>query len=275
MTEPPTTTIATAIVHIGPAEASSMLRCNHRNRPVRAIYVQRLAEAMRRGEWRLNGEAIQVATDGTLLNGQHRLEAVVQSGETVPMLVVSGLPLRSQDTIDTGTRRRLADVLALRGETDTTNLASALTVLHRYRNGFRLDNAGHTAPTPQQALRLLEAEPGIRDAVRFARRVRRDAGLSPSIGALSYHVFSTISSSDTTEFFDRLCDPEGLDPTDPVYRLRAVLDRAREERSYAPTLHSLGAMTIKAWNAFREGQSMELLLFRPGGKSPEKFPVPR
>ena len=45
----------------------------------------------------VNGEPIQIAEDGTLLNGQHRLNAVIESGATVPMLVVRGLPKRRDD----------------------------------------------------------------------------------------------------------------------------------------------------------------------------------
>lgn len=271
-----TSTISTAVMEVTPAMAAQYLAQNTRNRPARMAYVSRLADAMQRGEWHLNGEPIQIARDGTLLNGQHRLKAVVQSRVTVPLVVVTGLPLSAQDTIDTGARRRLADVLALQGETDTANLASSLSLLHRYRVGARLDNAGHAAPTPQQAIDLLQTEPHLRDSLRVGRRVRREAGLSMSIATVMHHLFTERSQEDADEFFRVLCDPSGLPQTNAIVRLRSVLDRARsQQHSYAPSVYMLSAMTIKAWNAFRDNQPIENLSFRPGGKHPEKFPVIR
>jgi hypothetical protein len=32
---------------------------------------------------------------------------------------------------------------------------------------------------------------------------------------------------------------------------------------------------IKAWNAYRSGETIELLRWSPGGAKPERFPEPR
>ncbi|MCW3018706.1 MAG: hypothetical protein JWN10_1014, partial [Solirubrobacterales bacterium] len=54
------------VVDLTPEMAQTMLGKNIRNRPIRHAYAKRLAEAMTRGEWTMNGEPIQVADDGTL-----------------------------------------------------------------------------------------------------------------------------------------------------------------------------------------------------------------
>src|ERR1700750_3512325 len=100
---------------ISPDMAQEILAANGHNRNMRSPRVAQLAEVMRRGEWILNGETIKVATDGTLLDGQHRLQAVVDSGATIETLVMRGMSLETQDTVDTGRRRRLADILAIEG----------------------------------------------------------------------------------------------------------------------------------------------------------------
>ena len=35
-----------------------------------------------------------------------------------------------------------------------------------------------------------------------------------------------------------------------------------------------GPLVIKAWNAYRNGDELRLLRFKPGGANPEKFPMP-
>ena len=46
---------------------------------------------MQNGEWKLNGKSICFDWNGRLLNGQHRLSAVVRSGVPLTTLVVRGL----------------------------------------------------------------------------------------------------------------------------------------------------------------------------------------
>ncbi|HTA34343.1 MAG TPA: hypothetical protein VK721_13060 [Solirubrobacteraceae bacterium] len=259
------------VVDLTPEMAQTMLGENIRNRPIRHAYVKRLAEAMTRGEWTMNGEPIQVADDGTLLNGQHRLSAVVKSGTTIPILIVSGLPAEALRTVDTGTRRTLSDVLALRGESDTTNLAAALGLLHRYRRGSRMDQAGHTAPTAQEALSLLDHEPSLRDALRTARRLHRRNHMRQSVMAVLSYLFDEADPGEGTRFFEVLCISDDR-PQSPIRALQSVLASQRADRTYRLPAYSLCAMTIKAFNAWRDDTPIALLSFKPGGKAPEPFP---
>lgn len=261
-----------SIVEMTPARARKILKRNDRNRGLRADYVRQLAGAMMRGEWVVNGEPIQIAEDGTLLNGQHRLSAVVESEVSVPMLVVSGLSPSTRMTMDVGARRTLSDVLALHGETDTTNLGAVLGLLYRYRNGARLDYSSRTAPTITQALELLEKEKGLHAALLSARQVFRETHMRLSVAALLLFLFEEVDPKAGQAFFDALCDPQGEKPGSAVLKLRAHLDRVRTQRKYRFSTLVLSAMTIKAFNAWREGRTVESLTYRPGGQNPEPFP---
>jgi hypothetical protein len=269
MTEPG---FSSEILDISPEAAGEILEKNPRNRSLRPDYVRQLAGAMRRGEWVVNGEPIQIATDSTLLNGQHRLSAVVESGATVSMLVVRGLPANAQKTMDVGTRRTLSDVLALHGERDTTNLAAVLGLLHRYRSGARLDYASRTAPTVSEALELLRREPKVRDTLLEARHVFRETHMRVSITGLLLYLFEETDPGNGQKFFDALCDPRGEEPGSPVLKLLSHLERVSSERKYRTPTMILSAMTIKAFNAWREGRTVESLSYRAGRPNPELFP---
>lgn len=77
----------TTIEQIDPARAAVYLACNTGNRPLDPARVQRFARAIRRGRWQADRGAIEFAADGRLVNGQHRLFAIVATGRTLAVAV--------------------------------------------------------------------------------------------------------------------------------------------------------------------------------------------
>lgn len=76
---------------ISPEEAQSYLNNNAKHRPIKEKKVNEYMGEMREGKWRLNGKTICFDSTGRLLNGQHRLSAVVRSGVPLTTVVVRGL----------------------------------------------------------------------------------------------------------------------------------------------------------------------------------------
>ncbi|MCW3018705.1 MAG: hypothetical protein JWN10_1013 [Solirubrobacterales bacterium] len=257
------------IERITPAKARKILRSNGHNRNLRRARVESFAEALSRGEWVLNGETIKIAEDGTLLDGQHRLEAVIAAGVSMRTVVVRALPVEAQDTVDTGRKRRLADLLTIEGHSDAHGLAATINMLHRYRAGQRLDPSRSGAPTPQQALALVEEVPGLRDSVRAARKLTNEIGGPLGIFGALHSVFRGIDPRATDEFFARLEDGLELTKGDPVWHLRRSILHTRRDRHYAQTPYYMAAVIIKAFNYRRAGRTIDLLSFR----SSEPFPA--
>lgn len=84
--------IQAKIEKITPAIAQEYLKHNTNNyRRISETRIHTYAEDMRNGCWQTNGEAIAFSESGTLLNGQHRLKAIIESGTTVEILVVRGV----------------------------------------------------------------------------------------------------------------------------------------------------------------------------------------
>lgn len=95
-----TSGVTYSIENVTPELAESWLARNTANRRMRRATAEAYARDMESGDWRENGDAICFAVDGTLLDGQHRLTAVVLSGISVPLLIVRDLPRETQDTKD-------------------------------------------------------------------------------------------------------------------------------------------------------------------------------
>lgn len=276
------------VIDITPATAKRWLRQNTHNRNLRDRVVNSYAADMRDGNWVEDGQAIKFArgdialfdnpylTGGPLLDGQHRLSAIVAANVTIRMLVVTGLPASTQDTMDTGAKRVLADALKLRGESHCVVLAAALVRVHQWQKGHRknLRGAGTAKPTHRQLLALLEDHPELRRSVEIADRVRKSMRISGGTAALCHWLFTNIDSSDCAFFFARLADGAGLMTDDPIYALRRALHNFAADRSN-PDESVVTAVVIKGWNAYRDGRSVQLLSYRPGGSRPEPYPEPK
>jgi hypothetical protein len=77
--------------------------------------VTKLRRAMKHGTYRLNGATVCRTTSGRLIDGQNRLQAIVMSGITQPIIEISGLTEESMDTIDLGKGRSVADIIVAKG----------------------------------------------------------------------------------------------------------------------------------------------------------------
>lgn len=94
---------------ITPELAREYLDCNYDNRTVRARWVQQLADTIRRGQWRETHQGIAFDANGRLVDGQHRLMAIVQADIAVPILVTRDLEDGVYRYVDAGAARKMSD----------------------------------------------------------------------------------------------------------------------------------------------------------------------
>lgn len=133
-------------VMMTPKWASEILAKNTKNRPLRPARVERYASDMRDGRWKLNGESVILSDKDNLMNGQHRLHAVVSSGVTVPMMLTLGVDESAFATMDAGMNRTAGDVLGMRGIANFNQVAAMTRLVLNYR-----DDAPINRPrSPQQ-----------------------------------------------------------------------------------------------------------------------------
>lgn len=261
------------LVTVTPQIAEKWLRKNTHNRSVASARVDQYAADIRRGEWRVNGEAIKIAKDGTILDGQHRLMAVLEAEREIQTLVITGLDAEAQETMDQGRGRSLGDVFKLRGESYWNPLATACRTLCLFElYGEVIQPAYQPAPSIQQASRTLERNPELRDSVAFVyTQIRRPWLPSSHLGALHF-LFATVDSEAADDFLLKLRTGEGLRRDDAVYVLREKFMASHLERDTIAVRKQL-ALIIKAWNAYVAGEPTTRLEWHPGGPRPEPFPT--
>lgn len=96
--------------NISPKIAAELLATSYGNRPINKPTVLEYAVAMDSDKWSPTASKIDLDEKGRLVNGHHRLEAVILAQRTVSMLVHRGVPTSDRDIIDTGRSRTLNDI---------------------------------------------------------------------------------------------------------------------------------------------------------------------
>lgn len=253
--------------------AETWLSRNPNNRNVRKSMVDAYARDMAAGRWILNRESIKLDEAGRLLDGQHRLCALIVAGATVPMIVVSGLHPDVMPTVDSGVKRTYADALNLQGEENSPTLAAVTGRAVMWSRGMRT-NTGTVRPTPLEMNTFIEDNPRIRTSAEVASRLTSRSLLPASVIGLCHWLFSDLDPDEADWFLARAADGDGLSADHPIAALRTRIIKMRVGGGRVNETDAL-ALAIYAWNAHRAGQTRSRLKLPKGGLTPENFPEPR
>lgn len=264
--------VTAEFVDVTPELAGKWLEANTHNRNLRYRVVDSYATDMEAGDWDLNGETIKFDINGVLIDGQHRLESIVGSETTVTLLVVRGLDPDVQATVDRGIARKFADQLRLNKVPNYVTTAAITRAVCLWNKGVR--RAGGGSISAKELQRTLELHPEIHDYSTKTQLIYTRCGLPASLVGLAMYVLYQIEPKDAEYFFDKLATGSGLSTGHPIYELRKRINELRSIRGKS-NIYALTALTFKAWNLFRQGNTtMQVLSFRAGGAAPETFPEP-
>lgn len=118
--------IEPVIENITPEIAKEYLKLNRRNRKVKPKTVESYARDILRGKFMTTHQGIAFDEEGKLLDGQHRLLAVVMSKKPVVMMVTRGIPKDATFSVDRGITRSVQDVFSIEHR-DITSANDAIT----------------------------------------------------------------------------------------------------------------------------------------------------
>lgn len=250
-----------------------MLSRNDANRPCDMRRSARIAGDILRGEWKLNGDAIRISKTGRLLDGQHRLNAVIISGVNVQTIVVRGLDDEVFNTIDVNGRSRSAgDVFSINGYKNYNTLAAVARTLHIYReSGCPVSGNPDHMPTLSQLEQIVDADRRIIDAVNDAVNMKWcKTYMSSTATGFCLHVFRQDDRRIADEFFEKMETGANLEPDSPIIFLRDRLVASKLDKLMKMDAKYRYALIFKAYRYFKDGASMKTLRVRMDGAAPEK-----
>lgn len=118
---------------ITPNKAAILLKKNPKNRDIDGAHVTYLAKQMTDGDWQDNGQTIVISDTDSLIDGQHRLMAIIESGVTLMLWVMRGAADEVIHSIDTGKVRGLNDVFKLESHDHVMRKAAFTKALHYWK----------------------------------------------------------------------------------------------------------------------------------------------
>lgn len=260
---------------ISPALATNILETKAPNRNVSEARVEAYASDMRVGRWLRNGETIKFDRFGRLLDGQHRLWAVVMADVTVTFVVALGVAPEAMPTVDTGRPRRFADVLQIAGNTRGQDISSTVNLIWRYESGV-----WSRGGSPSHLLlggilsRFADLPDWLSSHNELARLGRR------IVVNWATYLAGRGAAAEVAAFRRGLATGENLVAGDPILVYRETLLRWQSDPRYR---HSSGrdfqrftaGITIKALNAHLDGRSVRALKLLPSEAFPRfQPPVP-
>lgn len=107
-------TVTGYVVEVTPALAKQWLEENTENRNVRRSHLETLAREIRADRWRVTHQGIAFSALGRLMDGQHRLHAIIRANKSAVLTVFVGLDDNMFGALDRGQRRTVADELLTR-----------------------------------------------------------------------------------------------------------------------------------------------------------------
>lgn len=269
-----------SIEMITPDMAQAWLERGGSNRKPSERAILKLVHAIQTGEWDLTGETIKLDKDGRVRDGQHRLNAIIRSGMSIPCIVVRGVKESAFDKIDTGKSRSMADVLSIHGHENAKALATASRGLLLIESYGRYNVGGARlgylpSASNAQGLAYIEAHPEVHHALHLADKIRKEGQFVGGTGlwAIVLTMFWRISQEQTKVFVDRMIEGASLEPGSPILRLRNMYRGGRVWASNTDNRERLMATVIKGWNAWRNDQLVQGLSWHDSGRGAEKFPV--
>ena len=193
--------MTTRIETITPAKARQYLEKNTSNRPLRKSRVARYAGAMRGREWYVTNQGLAFNCDGSLLDGQHRLHAVIAAGVPVRMSVTRGLDRTSMFGIDTGVNRSVADIARVAGvsrEITTTMVSTARAMI----DGLNVKYTNQASAYTEE--QIIEFVLKHYDAIEFACSIEFGKVSHSAFRAVAARAWYTVNRKSLGEFYEIL-----------------------------------------------------------------------
>lgn len=246
--------ISAPVVELTPDIAAALLERNPNNRSLSKTKIEDFVRDMKGDDWKLNGEPIIIASDGSLNDGQHRCQAVIQSGKSIHTVMIFGVERSTRDTLDQGKNRLVGDYLSMLGKKDANILAASARMLWQWRNFGYVTGFKGTAtlkPTRTELVHLVENTPSLVKSIDAIHQP--GTGRLGSMGMVAFcHYAMKVASNESavTEFIQSLVGGAGLEEDDPRLYCR---NRLMGERG------SMGAdqkveLIFRTWNAYRLGE---------------------
>lgn len=265
---------------IGPERARELLESNAVNRKLRPLRVASYAEDMRQDLWLDVGDTIKMSRTGQLLDGQHRLFAVIEADTTLEFRVITGLDDRAQSLMDQGAARTANDALKLEGFSNTTLMSGvARWVLLVGEPGPHASSALKHKASTARIVKVAKEQPDIGEAATKYAAFQNYVTGSPTAICYSWLWMHRADSTACDTFWTGIVDLNFRKPDDARKAVIRALARLNRDEGVAAGSQEKQIATIsvltRGWNLWRKGEGVNTIALRDRTKKliPAEKPI--
>lgn len=256
----PGTPITSEWIAVTPELAAEWLKSNTKNRHLRPRHLKRLEKDMAGDKFVVTHQGVAICEDGTLIDGQHRLAAIVDTGKTQWLLVTTGLPMAAQQFVDNGARRQPSDLGPLKeggyGAMKAATLKLLLTVeeLDYKISPTAISSMSHDFTYGDLVQAHVRYEDALEKYLDLARAAARQ--LTGRVGSSQLLAVAVYYPESANEFLSGLSSGANLGPTDPRLALLKFRGPGRVQTPIA------GFVAFKAARYFYYDKPFSVLRYR-------------
>jgi hypothetical protein len=251
---------------ITPSMAADMLQSNIKNRTLREKAITKYANEMLRGTWKQDtGEVIKISKTGVLLDGQHRLMAIIKANIPVYFHVIYGLCDSITDVLDTGSNRSASDVFKLNNIMYNSTIPSMINQYNALKNTKALYGTGMSKNqklSNNEILSMYYERPDFwHDVAKTSLKWYESFSriLNTSIIGGIYAYLYEINSNDAKEFINQLCTGNDIENKSLLVLRKKLVDDKLSIKSHSKT--TIIAFILKTWVHFRKGTEISILKY--------------
>lgn len=222
---------------------------NTNNRKLRHAHVSKMASDIVNGRWFTNGASIVFNCDGTLLDGQHRLAAIVEANMTIQMIVVRGVSKDAMPTIDGNISRSASDVLMLNNFVNSNKLSATCRLLICIKNNWRGGGSARQFSNGE-VLEFIRNRPTLADSVSISSAMEKTVSVT-IFSAWHYLAIRSGKKEKADMATDVMRTGVPCYVGDPIHIFRErIISMPSKEKSVMADKINIFYTLVAAWNDF-------------------------
>lgn len=248
---------------VTPTVAKKYLEANIKNRVVKSVVVLRYAQEMLNDRWKSDtAEVIKISKSGVVLDGQHRLLAVIKANKPVYFHVAFDVDEDVFDVLDTGSKRNAGDAFHVQGIKNANVVPSIIQTYHLLQGEYLTKAQIHQRLSHAELLEQYYKREFFWQSVgaqchnwykAFAKI------LPPSIIGGMYAYLYDKDKNDAEIFMTQLTTGINVNNTSiSILRQKLMQDKMSSKKM---SMQLKLALMLKTWNYYRKGYEVKLLKF--------------
>jgi len=261
--EHPRTTIPYAeVIVVTPELAHYLLTNNTRNRRLSDQRVAQYQYAMENGMWLYTGESICLSPTLELLNGQHRLTALIQAGVSLSLSLSFNVPSDAFVAMDQHAARNFGDALSIQGENQVCQRSAIVRIIWQYEHSNPRGKADNKIrPDTVELLQYHQTHPTADGLLSepYLHSLRKLGVPLSDLGLIHYAFERSGSSNEQRDTFFEVMAGEQAAKADHPARCYVQKRLLLKTQRITLRVNDRIAVATRVFNAFQEGRGLKRL----------------